>query len=269
MSTQILEADLKDMTPQYFRQIVRQEKWTEWTSMACRGYAQANLAIVPKEIAFDFLMFCVRNPRPCPVLDVTDPGDPHPKLTAPEADLRTDLPKYRVYKKGELVDEPSNIIQYWRDDLVAFLLGCSFSFDWVLRDAKVQYRLLGAFSTNLPTVPAGIFHGPTVVTCRLVKGDRDAIRAIQLSSRHLFAHGAPVHVGDPKAIGIQDLYKPDMSRGDFFTGEPQQPDEIALYWACGITPQTVAMATKPSLMIAHSPGCMFVTDKLSAELAVL
>lgn len=269
MKNGIKEADLKEMTPNEFRNTVKKGKWTEWTGMACPGYAQANLAIVPKETALDFLMFCVRNPRPCPVIDVSDPGDFHPRLVAPEADLRTDLPKYRVFKKGELVDEPTDITKYWRDDFVAFLLGCSLSFDWVLKAANVNSRLLGAYSTNIPTIPAGIFHGPMVVTCRLVKGDRDAVRAIQLSSRHLFAHGAPIHIGDPRAIGIKDLYNPDMAHGDSPNPPPQAADEIALYWACGVTPQTVAMAAKPSLMITHFPGCMFVTDKLSNELAAL
>ena len=269
MGKKIKEADLKEMPPKEFRNILKKGKWTEWTAMACHGYAQANLAIVPKENALDFLMFCVRNPRPCPVLDVTDPGDPHPKLVAPRADLRTDLPKYRIFKKGELVDEPTDITPYWRKDLVSFLLGCSISFDWALRDAKVQYRFLGAYSTNIPTVPAGIFHGPMVVTCRLFKGDYEAVRAIQLSSRHLFAHGAPIHVGDPKSIGIKNICKPDMAHGGSRTIPPQKQDEIPLYWACGVTPQTVAMAAKPSFMITHFPGCMFVTDKLSSELVVL
>lgn len=268
MNKKISEVDLMEMTPKDFRSIVKQGKWADSTSMACRGYAQANLAIVPQEIAFDFLLFCFRNPRPCPVLDVTDLGDPHPKLIASEADLRTDLPKYRVFKKGKLVDEPTDITKYWRDDLVAFLLGCSFSFDWALRAANVKYRLIGAYSTNISCIPAGVFHGSMVVSCRLVKGSHDAVRAIQISSRYLFAHGAPVCIGDPEKIGIKDLCNPDVVR-DSNPIPPQESDEHALFWACGITPQAAAMAAKPSLMITHFPGCMFVADKLSNELVIL
>jgi len=271
MAKKINEADVEEMAPKEFRGLVREGKWTDGTEMACRGYAQANLAIVPKEIALEFFTFCFRNPRPCPLMDVTEPGDPHPKIVAPEADLRTDLPKYRVFKKGEIVDEPADIIRYWRDDLVAFLLGCSLSFEWALRDANVRFRFLGAYSTDISCIPAGIFHGPMVVTCRLVKGAHDAVRAIQICSRHLFSHGAPVHIGDYKKIGINDLYNPDMGRSDLSEGAIalQEPDEIALFWGCGVTPQAVAMAAKPSLMITHFPGSMFVADKLSSELVAL
>ncbi len=241
--------------------MVRQGKWVDHTTMACRGYAQANLAIVPKELALDFLMFCVRNPRPCPVLDVTDPGDPHPKFVAPEADLRSDLPKYRVFQNGELVDEPTDVTKYWRDDLIAFILGCSLSFDWDLRAANIKYRLLGAYSTDISCIPAGKFHGTMVVSCRLVKGSRDAVRAIQISPRHLLSHGPPVHIGHPKKIGINDLYNPDQSRVKGYLST-QEPDEIELFWGCGITPQTVAKESKISFMITHFPNCMFVTDRL-------
>jgi len=271
MPKKINEADVTEMAPKEFRGLVREGKWTDGTEMVCRGYAQANLAIVPKEIALEFFTFCFRNPRPCPLMDVTDPGDPHPKIVAPEADLRTDLPKYRVFKKGEIVDEPTDITRYWRDDLVAFLLGCSLSFEWALRDANVRFRFLGAYSTDISCIPAGIFHGPMVVTCRLVKGANEAVRAIQICSRHLFSHGAPVHIGDYEKIGIKDLCNPDMGRSDLSEGaiSLQEPDEIALFWGCGVTPQAVAMATRPSLMITHFPGCMLVADKLSSELVAL
>jgi uncharacterized protein YcsI (UPF0317 family) len=271
MAERISEADVVDLTPKKFRRLVREEKWTGQTQMACHGYVQANLAVVPKELAFEFLTFCFRNSRPCPVLDVTDPGNPHPRLVASEADLRTDVPRYRVFKEGRIVDELTDVTKYWQKDLVAFLLGCSLSFEWALRAANVRYRFLGAYATNIPCVPSGVFHGPMVVTCRLIKGAEDAIRTIQICSRHLFSHGAPVHIGDPKQIGIKDLYNPDMGRGDP-DGQaipPQEPDEIALFWGCGVTPQAVAISAKPSLMITHFPGCMFVADKLSAELVVL
>jgi len=268
MDSKIYSAsELLEMTPREFRSTVRRGWYTGPTIGACRGYAKANLAIVPKDYAFDFFLFCNRNPRPCPVLDVTDPGSPHPTLLAPEADLRTDLPKYRVYEGGELIAEPVEVTDYWRDDLVAFLLGCAGSFDWILQASNVRYRLIGAYTTNIQCYPAGRFHGPMVVTCRLIKGSRDAVRAIQISSRHPTMHGPPVHIGDPGVIGINDLYQPEV-----FFHRPislQEPDEIAMFWGCGITPQAVAIEAKIPFMISHCPGHMFITDLLSEELSVM
>jgi uncharacterized protein YcsI (UPF0317 family) len=269
------ESELAAMSPAEFRSLVRRGEWTTPTTRykgkditPCRGYAEANLAIVPKDYAFEFLLFCHRNPQPCALLDVTEPGDPHPKLVAPEADLRTDLPKYRVFQDGTLIDEPTDISSYWRDNLVAFVIGCSLSFDWALLAANIQFRLIGAYTTSIQCVPAGRFHGSMVVTIRLFKTSYDAVRAVQVSSRHLAVHGPPVHIGTLAAIGIRDIYHPDM----FSLSEPiapQQPGEVAMFWGCGITPQTVALESKVPFMITHCPGHMFVTDKLSEELAVL
>jgi len=262
---------MDSLDPRQVRSLIRGGRWKDDTEMVCHGYVQANLVIVPQNIAFDFLTFCVRNPGPCPVLDVTDPGSPHPRQVAPEADLRTDLPKYRVFKNGEIVDEPTEITQYWREDLVAFVLGCSLSFEWALRDAGIAFRFPGAYATNIECRPAGIFHGPLVTTCRLFENAADAVRAIQISSRHILSHGAPVHIGDPGQIGIKDLCDPDMGRSSSIKGDivPPQPNEAALFWGCGVTAQAAAMTAKPALMITHYPGCMLVTDKLSAELAIL
>jgi uncharacterized protein YcsI (UPF0317 family) len=261
------EREIADMSPKEFRAIVRRGEWTTPTLLAARGYTQANMAIVPQEMAFEFLLFCNRNPGPCPVIDVTEPGDPHPRFMAPEADLRTDLPKYRVYENGKLIAEPLDVKDYWRDDLVAFLIGCSASFDWSMRAANVPFRLIGAYSSTIPCIPAGRFHGPMVVSCRLVKGGHAAVRATQICSRLVAVHGPPVHYGDPSIIGVKDLYRPDM----FSTGNiaPQERDEIIMFWGCGITPQTVAMEAKPSFMITHCPGHMFVTDKLVEEMSIL
>ncbi|GAI18747.1 unnamed protein product, partial [marine sediment metagenome] len=257
--------ELAAMSPKEFRGIVRRGEWGERSEGACRNYVVSNLAIVPKDYAFEFLLFCNRNPRPCPVIDVTEPGDPHPKLVAPEADLRTDLPKYRVFKDGQVIDEPIDITNYWRDDLVAFLLGCSHSFDWALRAANIHYRKIGAHTTTIPCLPAGRFHGPMQVSCRLVKS-YDASRAVQISSRYPFAHGAPVHIGDPAAIGIKDLYKPDRPKPLKKPITPLEPDEVAMFWGCGVTPQIVAVEAKVSFMITHFPGHMFITDRLLEEL---
>jgi len=261
------EEELLTMNPKDFRRIVRRGEWTGPNINVCRGYAMANLAIVPKDYSFEFLLFCLRNPQPCGLLDVTEPGDPHPRQVAPEADLRTDLPKYRVFKDGELLDEPTDIIKYWQDDLVAFLIGCSVSFDWALQAANVQFRLIGAYKSTIQCVPAGRFHGPMVVSCRFVKNGHDAVRAVQISSRMRSTHGPPVYIGDPFTIGIKDLYQPDFY--PFTPAAPQMPDEIAMYWGCGITPQTVAMESKVPFMITHCGGHMFFTDKLSEELAIL
>ena len=259
--------ELRAMSPKEFRNIVRQGDFAGSTGICCQGYNQANLVIIPKDLAFDFLLFCQRNPRPCYVLDVTEAGDPHPKLMAPEADLRTDLPRYRVYKDGKLVDEPNDICNYWRDDLVGFLLGCSFGFDWSLRAANVTFRYIGAYTSNIECIPAGRFHSHMVVSARLVKGRRNAIRAVQISSRLPASHGEPVHIGDPSVIGIKDLYHADIWAPGAIA--PQEPDETVMFWGCGITPQTAAMESNVPFMITHWPGHMFVTDKLTEEMAIL
>jgi uncharacterized protein YcsI (UPF0317 family) len=262
------EKTLTKMTPTEFRDLVRRGEWSTVNTSACRGHAHANLVIVPKSLAYEFFLFCHRNPKPCPVLDVTEPGEYHPHFLAPEADLRTDLPRYRVFENGAIIDEPFDIIKYWNDNLVAFLLGCSTNFDWRLRDANVQYRYIGDFKTNIDCVPAGCFHGSMVVSTRLFKTSHDAVRAVQITSRNLAAHGPPVHIGSPHDIGVHDLYHPDM----FSFHEEIQPveqDEIIMSWACGVTPQIVALKSNIPFMISHYPGHMFVTDKLSEELEAM
>ncbi len=267
--SQLGQAEVLAMNPKEFRSITRKGEWTGVTAEVCQGYAQANLVILPKEYAFEFLLFCNRNPRPCPVLDVTEPGNPHPKLMAPEADLRTDVPKYRIFKNGELTDEPTKITRYWRDDLVGFLLGCSGTFVWALRAANISWREYWGYPTTIPCKPAGRFHGPMVVTVRGFYNAHDAVRAIQISSRHLLNHGAPVHIGDPAAIGIKNLGKPDPFFPTTPATEPPKPGEIILCWGCGITPQMIALNSKIPFMITHCPGYMFVTDRLAEELAVI
>jgi uncharacterized protein YcsI (UPF0317 family) len=232
-------------------------------------YLQANLVIVPEDLAFDFLRFCQRNPKPCPILDVTEPGTWDPRHVAPGADIRTDLPRYRVYRRGLLVEEPSDIVRWWRDDLVAFLLGCSFSFEAAMQRAGLPVRHLEQgcnvpmYRTHLPCVPAGIFSGPLVVTMRPLT-PAQAIEAVVITSRYPQAHGTPIHFGDPGAIGINDLRRPDF--GDAVT---VRPDEVPVFWACGVTPQAVLMNAKPDLAITHSPGCMFVTDRLADDIGIM
>ena len=246
--------------PKQIRRLVREGRLVRPTSGMAPGYVQANLAILPKDLAFDFLLFCQRNPRPCPVLEVVDAGSVEPKETAPKADLRSDLPKYRVYGHGDLVAEVEDISAFWQDDLVSFLLGCSFTFESALVGAGIPVRHFergtnaAMFITSVQTTPAGVFSGPLVVTMRPVARDK-VVRAIQVTSRFPGVHGAPIHVGDPSAIGIRDVSKPDL-------GDPAEINEgdVPVFWACGVTPQTVAMESRPPLMITHSPGHMFITD---------
>jgi len=264
MSTQTLPR-----TPRDVRELIRSGTWRGVTSGIAPGYVQANLAILPRELAFDFLLFCQRNPKPCPVLEVMEPGQIEPALTAPGADIRTDVPGYRVYEDGRLVAEVESLLPYWRDDLVSFLLGCSFTFETAMVDARIPLRHqenganVAMYVTNVPTVSAGVFSGPMVVSMRPIKREQ-IVRAVQVTSRFPATHGAPVHIGDPAAIGIADLDNPDF-------GDPVEvlAGEEPVFWACGVTPQAVALNCKPSLMITHSPGRMFITDKRDADYAVL
>jgi uncharacterized protein YcsI (UPF0317 family) len=260
---------LAALEPQEIRAMIRRGELVRPTAGMAKGYVQGNLAIVPKELAYDFLLFAQRNPKPCPILDVTDVGSPEPKLVAPGADLRFDIPKYRVYKSGILADEVTDIASYWRDDLVAFLLGCSFTFETALLNAGLPIRHIEQncnvpmYITNIECVPAGVFHGKTVVSMRPMPANQ-IVRAVQITSRFPAVHGAPIHIGDPAAIGIKDITKPDF-------GDPVtiNPGETPMFWACGVTPQAVAMTVKPELMITHAPGHMFICDIRDEELAAL
>jgi uncharacterized protein YcsI (UPF0317 family) len=236
------------------------------TSGLASGYVQANLVCVPRELAYDFLLFCQRNPRPCPLLEVTEPGSPDPVAVAPGADLRTDLPGYGVWHHGERVASPETLHEHWRDDLVCFLLGCSFTFEAALLQAGLpvrhieQGRNVPMYRTSIPCRRAGIFHGPMVVSMRPMT-PAQAIQASVICGRFPRSHGAPIHLGDPAAIGIRDLTNPDY-------GDPVDihPGEIPVFWACGVTPQAVAQAARPALMLTHKPGHMFLTDLRDADL---
>jgi uncharacterized protein YcsI (UPF0317 family) len=256
-------------TPRDIRALVRAGKLVRPTCGMAPGFVQANLVILPRDEAFDFLIFCQRNPKPCPLLEVLDAGCTEPVGMAPGSDLRTDVGKYRVYRDGSLVDEPEQVIEYWHPNLVSFLLGCSFTFEAALLDAGIPVRHIEQqtnvpmFVTSISTTPAGRLSGPLVVTMRPIPRDR-IVRAVQVTSRFPGMHGAPVHIGQPEAIGIADVNRPDL--GDAVRiGE----GEVPVFWACGVTAQAVAMKSRPPLMITHSPGYMFVTDKRDADYAVL
>lgn len=233
------------------------------------GFVQGNLAILPAALAGDFLRFCQLNPKPCPLLASSAPGDPRLPALGDDLDIRTDLPLYRVWRDGVLVEETPDIKARWRDDLVAFVIGCSFSFEEALAADGLELRHVTArrnvpmYRTSIKTVSAGPFHGPMVVSMRPFK-PADAIRAIQITTRFPSVHGAPVHVGLPHLIGIRDIAKPDY-------GDPAEirEDELPVFWACGVTPQAVIAAMKPAFSITHAPGYMLVTDIKNSRLAIM
>lgn len=243
---------------------------TDHTAGMAPGYVQANLAIMPKEYAQEFQTFCQLNPKPCPMLAIGELGSPHLPTLGADLDLRTDLSGYRVFENGEEIDVTSDVTDYWRDDLVAFPLGCSFSFeDALLRDdipLKHYERdeCVAMYVTNIETAQAGRFGGNMVVSMRPLK-PADAIRAIQITSRFPNVHGAPVHIGLPEAIGIEDLEKP------VFGGAPPRmaEDEIPVFWACGVTPQVAIEKAKPSFCITHQPGRMLITDLKNSHLSII
>ncbi len=257
--------DMRGMDAREVRARIRAGEYAGPTAGLAAGFAQANLVVLPEEYAFDFLKFCVRNPKPCPVLEVTEAGSPKPMVTASGADLRTDVPKYRVYEHGELVEEPGDILHLWREDLVGFLTGCSFTFEAALLAAGLriahveQGRNVPMYLTNRECVPSGPFAGPMVVSMRPFKAGELPL-VVSASGRYPPMHGAPVHIGDPEALGIRDLAEPEF-------GEPVEIEEgqLPVFWACGVTPQAVAMKAKPPLVITHSPGHMFISDRRHSE----
>ena len=251
------------------RHQIRNNRLVRPTAGLAPSHVQANLAILPREYAFDFLLFCQRNPKPCPIIEVLEPGEVEVKSTAPNSDIRTDIPLYRIYESGILTEEVTDIKKYWRNDLVSFLLGCSFSFETAMVDAGIPLRHqqtgnnVAMYITNIATTPAGTFSGPMVVSMRPIKRDQ-VVRAVQVTSRFPATHGAPVHIGTPQDIGITHIDRPDF-------GDPVEikDDEEPVFWACGVTPQAVALNCKPPLMITHAPGRMFITDQRDADYAVL
>jgi uncharacterized protein YcsI (UPF0317 family) len=239
------------------------------TAGVANGFVQGNLAILPEKLAASFHRFCQLNPKPCPIIGMSDVGDPRIPALGLDLDIRTDLPRYRVWRDGEVAEEPTDIMAHWRDDLVAFVIGCSYSFEEALLADGLPIRHIERnlrvpmYRTNTQCQPAGPFAGPMVVSMRPFK-PADAIRAVQITSRFPAVHGAPVHLGHPHSIGIADIDKPDY--GD---AVPVAADEIPVFWACGVTPQSVIQAARLPFAITHSPGLMLVTDLLNKHLAVL
>lgn len=251
------------------RSRIRQGNFTGPTSGLAPGNVQANLVILPKDLAHDFLRFAQANPKPCPILAVSEAGDPRLPTLGADLDIRTDIPRYRVWRHGELVAEPTDITDIWRDDLVSFAIGCSFSFEEALLEDGIEVRhiALGCnvpmYRTNIPCTPAGMFSGPLVVSMRPMK-PAAAIRAVQITTRFPSVHGAPVHIGLPQSIGIADIAKPDY--GD---AVPVAADELPVFWACGVTPQAVIASVRPEFCITHAPGSMLITDLRNTSLSAL
>jgi uncharacterized protein YcsI (UPF0317 family) len=245
--------------PRELRLAAREGSFNEPTSGHAPGFLQANLMIVPQQHAFDFLLFCQRNPKPCPLIEVMEPGAREPRC-APGADIARDVPGYRVYRDGELESERADVGDMWRGDFVSFLIGCSFSFEDAVMKAGIplrhvdEGRNVAMYRTNIACQSAGPFSGEMVVSMRPIKS-RDVAKVVEISGRFDVAHGAPVHVGNPGAIGIADLSRPDY--GDAVRIDD---DEVPIFWACGVTPQWVAQKSRLPLCITHAPGKMFVTD---------
>ncbi|MEX1165815.1 MAG: putative hydro-lyase [Hydrogenophaga sp.] len=249
------------------RRAIRTGLWTGHTSGVGQDHVQGNVVILPQQQANDFLRYCQRNPKPCPLLAVSEPGQAALPTLGQDIDICTDVPRYRVWRDGALVEELTDISNLWRDDLVTFVIGCSFSFEQALMEAGISLRHVeqgknvAMYRSNIQTHAAGPFHGPMVVSMRPLRA-ADAIRAVQVTSRFPQVHGAPVHIGDPSLIGIADLSQPDY--GDAIE---VRPDELPVFWACGVTPQAAIRQARPAFCITHAPGSMLITDLFNNQLA--
>jgi uncharacterized protein YcsI (UPF0317 family) len=256
-----------DLDSKRLREQIRSGKFDSPTTGVAKGFVQANLVMLPKAWAFHFLLFCSRNPKPCPILDVLEPGETEPHI-APGADLRTDLPLYRIYEEGKLRAEVKDVVDRFRPDMVSFLLGCSFSFENAMLSAGLPIRNLeegknvSMYVTDRQCRPAGPFFAPLVVSMRPLTPEQ-AVRAVQVTTRFHVTHGAPVHLGSPEGIGIKDLARPEF-------GDPVtiRSGEIPVFWACGVTSALAATSTPIPLVITHSPGYMFVSDIKDESLTI-
>ncbi|HZR87570.1 MAG TPA: putative hydro-lyase [Bradyrhizobium sp.] len=269
MTVSAAQQSEQDMLPSLEARLACRNGMTSTTAGVANGFVQGNLAILPEKLAAAFHRFCQLNPKPCPIIGMSDVGDPRIPALGEDLDIRTDLPRYRVWRDGEVVDEPTDIKKYWRDDLVSFVLGCSYSFEEALLNEGLPIKHIERnlrvpmYRTNIACGSAGPFAGPMVVSMRPFK-PADAIRAVQITTRFPSVHGAPVHLGHPHLIGINNITKPDY--GD---AVPVEDDEIPVFWACGVTPQAVIAAAKLPFAMTHAPGLMLVTDLQNKHLAVL
>ncbi len=267
---QLSRDELALMSPRDFRQMVSQNRWDLDPAACqyyCQGYTQHGVVALPLDYAFEFLVFCLHNPRALPVADVCKLGSPHPSFLAPGADVRTDCGQYNVYKDGILIDEPTDVKKYWQNDMVAFFTGCIQPFVGVLRDRHVKWRTMGAYTSNIGGVPFGRFRCDNMIVVSLLfPTSLDAVRAIQIACQLPVAHGYPIHIGDPVEIGI-DLMHPDIWNPYSADSPslPQQPGEICITWPGAVTAMNVIKAAKPPLAIAAKPGMTFVSDHRTEE----
>ncbi len=257
--------DTKHQSPEYLRQLIREGQLTHHTSGMAEGYIQANVVILPSTYAYDFLKFCFRNPKTCPLLDVSEIGSPSFPYYGQQADIRTDVSRYRVYRQGKLIEERDEISVLYTEDMVSFLIGCSFTFEHALLESDIPVRHIEEehnvpmYHTTIPAQPSGQFAGNITVSMRPMTMSQ-AIKATEITSHFKHVHGTPIHIGNPEHIGIQNINVPDY-------GEPVtiHPNEVPVFWGCGVTPQSVALDAKPELMITHAPGHMFITDIKDSE----
>ena len=246
--------DYSKARPETMRELIRNREFMMPTSGVASGYAQGNLVIIPKEYAYDFLLFAYRNPKPCPLLYVSDAGEKHLDKIAAESNIYTDIGNYNIYENGVLVSNLDNVEEYYRDDLVSFIIGCSFTFESELLKEGIRIPHIekkanvAMYDTNIKLSGSGVFSGNTVVSMRPIKS-RDVSKAVMITSRYAKVHGAPVHVGNPADIGIEDIEKPDY--GDFVG---IKEDEVPVFWACGVTPQNALRQSKIPFAITHGPG---------------
>ena len=254
--------------PRAVRLAARSGSFAGVTAGLAPGYVQGNVCILPKAFANDFRSYCERNPKPCPLIGVSEPGDPRLPDLGQDLDIRSDVPRYRVFRDGEMKGDVTDVRDLWTEDMVAFAVGCSFSFEEALIEAGIPLRYVAEgknvamYLTNIETEPAGPFRGPMAVSMRPLT-PANAERAVKITSRFPRAHGAPVHIGDPRAIGITDIGRP-------FAGDriDIRADELPVFWACGITPQAAVLAAKPPICITHAPGHMLVTDIKNSDWAL-
>lgn len=259
-------ADYSKLSPLEMRKLIRAGEFCAPTSGLCAGYAQANLIVLPREDAYDFLLFAQRNPKACPILEVTDTGSRFTRFAANDCDIANDFPKYRIYENGALTGEYTSVEPFWRDDLVSFLIGCSFSFESELIEAGIEIRhnTMGCnvpmYITGIDTVPAGRFSGKMVCSMRPIPYEQ-LVKAVTVTATLPRVHGSPIHIGDPAAIGVKDIMHPDF-------GDPVEirPGEVPVFWPCGVTPQSVVMTVKPKFAITHAPGYMLITDLKNVDL---
>jgi uncharacterized protein YcsI (UPF0317 family) len=260
MALEISEASKSFDTALDVRRACRDGSWAAPTAGLAQGYQQGNVVILPASLADDFLRYCVRNPKPAPLLGVSESGNPNIPSLGADLDIRRDVPRYRVFRNGEPAESLTDLDALWRDDFVTFVIGCSFSFETALLRDNIPVRHIDAgrnvpmYVTNIETEQSGPFGGPTVVSMRAFS-PKDAIRAVVLSSRLPEAHGAPLHIGDPSTIGIADINAPEFGDAPVI-----KPGDISVFWACGVTPQSAIRRAKPEIAIVHEPGHMLVTD---------